>query len=89
MLSLICIYIHRNFIKLLSVPLLFTKDQKGGGRPVKCYDLDGFNLAYGVSQNLLENNEESDSIQYFLEILKKVAAAMNDLSMILSIIWNY
>ena len=71
MLSLICIYIHRNFIKLLSVPLLFTKDQKGGGRPVKCYDLDDFNLAYAVSQSLLENNEKSDSIQYFLEILKK------------------
>ncbi len=51
-----------NFIKLLSVPPLFTKDQKGGGRPVKCYDLDGFNLAYGVSQNLLENNDDSDSI---------------------------
>ncbi len=39
-----------NFAELLRYPY---KDRKGGGRPVDCYDMDGFNTAYGSSQNLL------------------------------------
>ncbi len=40
--------------KLLRIPKHFDKG-RGGGKPVSCYDLDGFNSAYGLSQNLLEN----------------------------------
>ena len=46
-----------NFIKLLQVPSTFSKGKKGGGKAVTCYDLDGFNLAFGLSQNCLENKD--------------------------------
>lgn len=38
------------FIELLDFPY---KNAKGGGRPVASYDMDGFNSAYGTSQNSL------------------------------------
>ncbi|MDR2269245.1 MAG: hypothetical protein LBD94_03625 [Rickettsiales bacterium] len=41
-----------NFIELLNFPF---KDAKRGGKPVSIFDLDGFNSAYGCSQNTLEN----------------------------------
>jgi len=41
-----------NFIELLSFPY---KTWKSGGRPVSSYDLDGFNQAYGLSQNIFIN----------------------------------
>lgn len=44
-----------NYVELLKFPASFD-DGKGGGRPVPCYDLDGFNFAYGLSQNMLENS---------------------------------
>lgn len=44
-----------NFLKLLQVPSTFAKGKKSGGKPVTCYDLDGFNLAFGLSQNCVEN----------------------------------
>jgi hypothetical protein len=40
------------FINLLQFPY---KNRKRGGRPVHSYDIDGFNSAYGVSQNIFEN----------------------------------
>ena len=46
-----------NFIKLLQVPSTFSKGKKSGGKAVACYDLDGFNLAFGLSQNCLENKD--------------------------------
>lgn len=39
------------------MPTLFSKDKNSGGKPVTCYDLDGFPLAYGLSQNCLENKK--------------------------------
>ena len=42
------------YAQLLKIPKHFDKGM-GGGKPVRCYDLDGFNNAYGLSQNLLEN----------------------------------
>ena len=51
-----------NYAQLLRVPEAFDNG-KGGGKPVKCYDLDGFHTAYGLSQNLLENYDiENQSI---------------------------
>ena len=41
-----------NFVELLGYP--FT-ERKGGGKPVACFDLDGFMTAYGQSQNFAEN----------------------------------
>lgn len=38
-----------DFVDLLNYP---HKTQKGGGKPVFSYDLDGFNKSYGVSQNM-------------------------------------
>ena len=43
-----------NYSELLRIPKHFDKGN-GGGKPVMCYDLDGFNSAYGLSQNILEN----------------------------------
>jgi hypothetical protein len=40
------------FVELLKFPY---PDNKRGGRPVQCYDLDGFDVAYGQSQNISEN----------------------------------
>lgn len=39
-----------NFVELLKYP---HNNRKGGGKPVASYDLDGFNSAYGASQNTL------------------------------------
>ena len=41
-----------NFVDLLGYP---DKKMKGGGKPVNCYDLDGFATAYGLSQNMWAN----------------------------------
>lgn len=48
------------YSELLKIPQIFDKGT-GGGRPVSCYDLDGFNSAYGISQNLLENAPERET----------------------------
>jgi hypothetical protein len=48
------------FMELLSFP---HKGGKCGGRPVACFDLDGFGDAYGESQNMEENKSpEPESI---------------------------
>ena len=47
------------YSELLNIPKIFDKG-KGGGKPVPCYDLDGFNAAYGISQNILENTTEKE-----------------------------
>lgn len=39
------------FVELLKYPY---KTRKGGGKPTPSYDIDGFNCAYGQSQNLFE-----------------------------------
>lgn len=44
-----------SYSDLLKIPKHFDEGS-GGGKPVSCYDLEGFNRAYGLSQNLLENN---------------------------------
>ena len=49
-----------NYQNLLKIPLGFDRG-KGGGKPVSCYHLDGFNSAYGLSQNICENNYENIS----------------------------
>ena len=41
------------YAELLKMPKTFDRGT-GGGRPVICYDLDGFIMAYGTSQNLLD-----------------------------------
>ena len=50
-----------SYIELLKFPKKFDKG-RGGGKPVTCYDLDGFNTAYGLSQNMLENKKEETNI---------------------------
>ena len=49
-----------NYSELLGIPKAFD-DGTGGGKPVKCYDLDGFNWAYGLSSNILENDSLNKS----------------------------
>lgn len=39
------------FVELLNYPY---KTRKGGGKPVPSYDIDGFNSAFGQSQNIFE-----------------------------------
>ena len=48
-----------DFVELLQFP---DKTKKGGGRPVQSYDLDSFNSAYGVSQNIFENFPEDPNL---------------------------
>ena len=50
-----------NYASLLKFPS-YSDHGKGGGKPVKCYDLDGFNTAYGLSQNMAENAPEERNI---------------------------
>ena len=49
-----------SYSELLRIPKIFDKGA-GGGKPVPCYDLDGFNSAYGLSQNILENRREEET----------------------------
>lgn len=44
---------NENFVELLNFPT--ARSSKGGGKPVPSYDLEGFNSAYGLSSNMLEN----------------------------------
>lgn len=41
---------NENFKELLD----YKYDTKGGGRPVKCFDFDGLNYAFGISANLMK-----------------------------------
>lgn len=56
-----------NFAELLGMPTLYAKNKSKGGKPVVCYDLDGFTFAYGLSQNCLENKEFSNIKIDYLE----------------------
>lgn len=49
-----------NYVELLRVPKIFN-DGRGCGKPVKCFELDGFNYAYGISDGLIENSQENDT----------------------------
>ena len=49
-----------SYSELLRIPKIFDKGT-GGGKPVPCYDLDGFNSAYGLTQNMLENRPEEET----------------------------
>ena len=48
-----------NYAEMLGIPETFNNG-KGGGKPVGCQDLDGFNYAYGVSQNRCENHPNNN-----------------------------
>lgn len=50
-----------NFTELLQYPY---KNIKGGGRPVPSYDFDGFNSAYGTSQNKMVNTEKVSLVNH-------------------------
>lgn len=47
-----------NFATLLNFPT--SRSTKGGGKIVQCYDLDGFNSAYGVSSNIMINQNDAN-----------------------------
>lgn len=53
-----------NYDKMLGIPDTFNNG-KGGGKPVKCHDLEGFNYAYGVSQNRCANHPININIMNF------------------------
>lgn len=48
-----------SYVELLNFPTKFDKGNVGG-KPVRCYDLDGFSSAYGLSQNMLENKPSEE-----------------------------
>lgn len=63
-----------NYGELLQIPDIFNKGT-GGGRPVNCYDLDGFNSAFGISQNLCQkrtNLEKIDVIENTIHELSHI-----------------
>ena len=49
-----------NFKKLLNFPN--NRGINGGGKPVKSYDLDSFNSAYGITSNIMERTNEANII---------------------------
>ena len=59
-----------DFIDLLQFPLTA---RKGGGKPVFSYDIDGFNSAYGSSQNMWENTSEEPSISRVVNEIHELA----------------
>jgi len=50
-----------NYAELLKIPSIFDSGT-GGGKPVPCYDLEGFNKALGISQNLCEKFSNIENI---------------------------
>jgi len=65
-----------DFIDLLQYP---HKTRKGGGRPVSCYDIDGFNSAYGQSQNMFENvSDEEPSVSRTVNNIHEFAHLIHD-----------
>ena len=76
-----------NFIKLLQVPSTFSKGKKSGGKAVACYDLDGFNLAFGLSQNCLENKDINNKEKAHIKSYNGNSIYFNSRS-IFNFIWN-
>lgn len=50
-----------NFVTLLNFPT--RRATKGGGKIVKCYDLDGFSSAYGVSSNIMLRQNDANIME--------------------------
>ena len=65
-----------DFIDLLKYP--YTT-RKGGGRPVASYDIDGFNTAYGLSQNIWENMSKEPNISQVVNDIHEFAHLVHGL----------
>lgn len=65
-----------DYTELLNIPIAFD-DGTGGGKPVNCYDLEGFNWAYGITQNMCENVPEN------IESISKIENEIHELSHII------
>ena len=65
-----------DFINLLSFPF---PDAKSGGRPVSTFDLDGFNSAYGQSQNSLEFPRKEETIAHKVNMIHEFSHLVNDM----------
>ncbi|MBQ6546382.1 MAG: hypothetical protein IJL74_00045 [Bacilli bacterium] len=61
-----------NYNDMLGIPKMFNTG-KGGGKPVSSQDLDGFNYAYGTSQNLCQNTPDTISIMNFENTVHEIA----------------
>jgi len=59
-----------NFRELLNFPS--HRNYVAGGKPVPSYDLDGFNMAYGVSENVL-TNKKNYNIMYVVNNIHEFA----------------
>lgn len=61
-----------NYSELLNVPKIFDRG-KGAGKPVECFDDDGFDTAYGTSQNLAYKREEEKYISRIVNNIHELA----------------
>ena len=61
-----------NYAEMLGIPSIFN-NKKGGGKPVKSFDIDSFYYAYGVSQNRCENHPEKTNIMNFTNNVHELA----------------
>lgn len=61
-----------NFDAYLRIPPAFSGNKKGG-KPVNCYDNDGFNSAYGISQNVAEDFNPDVTIDKKVNNIHEVA----------------
>jgi hypothetical protein len=65
-----------NFRELLEYPS--SRTAKGGSKPVRSYDLDGFIAAYGISSNKLESEKKSNFMQV-VESIHELAHLIHDM----------
>ena len=61
-----------NFESYLRIPENFS-GSKRGGKPVSCYDIDGYNSAYGISQNIAEDYSKEISIAQHVNNVHELA----------------
>ena len=61
-----------NYAEMLGIPSIFN-NKKGGGKPVKSFDIDSFYYAYGVSQNRCESHPEKTNIMNFTNNVHELA----------------
>jgi len=59
-----------NFVELLSFP---WPNAKNGGKPVSSFDLDGFDSAYGLSQNMLMRKSTEETISWHVNNIHEFA----------------
>ena len=65
-----------NYSELLQMPQKFDHGT-GGGRPVGCFDIDGFNTAFGISENHMEYKNTKPNISKVVNDIHEIIHLVN------------